>query len=319
VHAGLRKHLLNKILPGLFQKYKARFSRNDFYMVVVGGMSVERCANLSRASSRFLRDIFSEDIDIKCVFKKKVHTVDDESIQRVHEVRMDFLSDVVSEMKVHIGKMRFDEGVQVQVEIDDSLLASTLDKIQSIKVVGINIHYIEHQRRFETPILDTSLYTSVAPAHFEKFRSITHGKLPIPVSVNNGVAFATCDYCYYDTVRMFLDRIEYFKEKKSVFALMKFYRNVVKFMSLYVLRHKIKNLPDKLHKIYSEVHSALMKLDLIRIKKGFRRELSAAKYDEEFVSKIVNIMRDVLEAVDVEDIIRTTVKEIQLKYIDRGS
>lgn len=316
IHAQLRKFLLTNVLPRLFLKYKRAFSRHNFYMVVIGGMSVERCANLKRSSRRFIRDIFSEDIDIKCVFKKPVKNLEDDLVERVHKVRMDFLQDAIAEMKLRVARMKFDEGVMVQVELDDSLMASTVEKVRLAQVVGINIHYIENQRRVETPILDTTLYNSHSSGHYTNYKKIAKTKLPIPYVVYKDVPFATCDYCYYDTVRMFLDRVEYFREKKSMYGLMKFYRNVVKFMSLYVLRHRIKNLPPKLNKIYQDVHAALMNVDLVRIQSGFRKELSGIKYDEEFVSKVVTILKDVIDAVVVEDIIRSTVKELQMKYSD---
>lgn len=315
VHTQLRKYLLREILPGLFLKYKNKFARNHFYMVVIGGMSVERCANLSRTSRRFLRDVFSEDIDIKCVFKRPVASPDDPLVNKVHGIRMDFLGDVIAGLKLKIARMKFDEGVMVQVEIDDSLMASTVEKVKLSQVVGINIHYIENQRRFETPILDTTLYNSYSsPLYYDAYRMVAKTRMPIPYIAYKGINYSTCDYSYYETVRLFLDRIEYFREKKSMYGLMKFYRNVVKFMSLYVLRHRVKALPANLYKIYQEVHGALMNIDLVRIQNGFRKELSGIKYDQDFVVKITTILKEVIEAVEVEDIIRSTVKEIQMKY-----
>jgi hypothetical protein len=315
VHTEIRKYLMNVILPQLFKKYAKLFSKNKFYMVVIGGMSVERCANLSRPSRRFLRDIFSEDIDIKCVFLRNVKSLDDAYVLKVHKIRMDFIQDVIDSLKIQVAQIQFDEGVQVQAEIDDSLLASTVDKVRLSQVVGININYTENQRRFDTPILDTSLYNSLSsPLYFDKYKHMTNSKTPIPYVIHDGVPYATCNYCYYETVRLFLDRIEYFAEKKSMYALMKFYRNVVKFMSLYVMRHKINSLPPKLHKIYTEVHGVLKKIDLQRIQSGFRKELSGIKYEEEYVKKVVGILKEVIDAVKVEDIIRSTVKEIQMRY-----
>lgn len=315
IHAGLKKQLLGKILPGLFHKYAGRMNKAGCYMVVVGGMSVERCANLSKPARYFLRDVFSEDIDIKCVLRKghRVKEVDDVAVQAMHEVRMDFLQDVVAELKVHVSKIRFDDGVVVQVEIDDSLLNSGIEAVRVIKVVSVSISYTEGVRRLSTPIVDTGLYTNLVK-HYNKYSSVKGSEWPIPVVKYRGVPYASCNYTYYDTVRMFLERINYFKEKKSVYALIKFYRNVVKFMSLYVLRHKIKTLPKNLDDIYLRVHESLMKLDLVRIKKGMRRELSAMKYDDVFVEKIVTILREVIGALNVDQVIQATVKEIQLKY-----
>lgn len=316
-HRELKRGLIQDILPSVLKKYKSREQQLGCYFVIIGGEAVERCAQLSRTAQKFLATLAGEDCDIKLVFSTPVKTQDDPRIQKTHDMRMELLGDAVAGLRARVAQMALDDGVSVDIVLDDRLLTHPVEEVRRAQVISVCVHYIEGQNHFEVPILDTTFFHNLsAPDLYKKYSRMAHTNKPIPYITKHNVRYATCNYTYYDTVRMLLDRIEYFSEKRTMFGLMKFYRYVVKFMCLYVLRKRVTTLPKDLVKVYDNVHASLMQLDLVRIRNSFRSgAMTQAVYSDEEVSKVINILHDVLHSVEVEDIIRATVKEFETRYI----
>ena len=124
----------------------------------------------------------------------------------------------------------------------------------------------------------------------------------VPFNQVDGVKYATCEFVYHDTVRMLAERFEYFAEKRTVYALIKLYRHLLKFMSLYVLRNHVKGLPSTMRKIYKKVVQRLKTAAVLQ--KGLNnKEFRRLNYDESYVKQVNMAVKDVVRIGGVQDLI----------------
>ena len=298
VNTILKQHLLENILPKLFVKYNNQVAKYNAYLVVIGGLSVEMCARLNKDAQIFLKNVFSEDIDIKAVCKKN------SNISRISSIRHKFLLDVIKELEkfINVNKSRWDKTIILNVELDTSLMTHAAQAVKDAQVMNITIDYTESSYRTQFSILDTSLFTPKVH-HYNVYKSLVGGTLNVPYYTENNINFATCDYMMYDNCRMMIDRSRYLKEKRSMFAMLKFIKYVIKFMSLYILRNKISKLPSHLQEIYSKAYLVLKKLNTHRLKKGLK-DLYKIKYDEEYVDHIISVLDTLIKASKMKHIMK---------------
>ena len=300
----LKQHMLDVVLPKVLPKYNAKLKHHDAFMVIIGGVSVEMCARLDKNAAAFLKNVFSEDIDIKIVVNDE--KADSAALEKVHEVRMKFVDAVMRKLrrfiKEHTGE--WDRSMKINVILDDSLLNHQVQHVRDSKVVGIGIDYVETKYRVRYPLVDTSLYTHKTH-YYNMYRDMMKADERVPHYEVNGVTFASCEYMMFDNCRMLVERANYLKEKKSLFALMKFTKYVIKFMSLYVLRKQLKQLPKRLLVIYEDAYKTLRSINTFKLKNGFKKMYSV-KYDESYVNKVVSKLETLLRASNMKGLMKAS-------------
>jgi len=290
INTILKDHLLSNIFPKLFPKFNKMLAPYSAYMVVIGGVSVEMCAKLDKVAMTFLQNIFTDDVDIKIVIED-----DKVNLNDIHELRLLFIRKIIQELEIFVAK----HYLGIDVFVDTSLLDHKVEAVRNARVVSIAIANSEKS----ASLVDTTFYSKQSTPHYHVFKSIMHSKHHVPFYLVNRVAYATCEYMMFDTCRMLVDRANYLKETRSIFALMKFTKYVVKFMSLYVLRKKIKALPSNLSVIYDEAYATLQKLNMIKLRNNFNRKKSV-KYDSAVVEKHIKVLDSILKASNMRRLVK---------------
>lgn len=301
INQVLKKYLLDVVFPKSFKKYSDMlWKKHRSYMVIIGGVSVEMCARLDTTAQSFLKSVFSEDIDIKLVVANI-----NADYEAIHELRLKFVNDVIKRLSKYImsHKKEWDASIDINVHIDDALLNHKIDAVANARVVSIGVEYVEGKYHTIYPLVDTTFFTEASTPHFGVFQKIMKSKTPVPYYVANGVNYANCEYMMYDNCRMLVDRASYLKEKKSLFALMKFTKYIIKFMSLYVLRKKVEHLPTPLLEIYDEAYYVLKKINTFKLKNGFK-QMYSIKYDSKYVDMIVSRLETIIKASDMKSLIK---------------
>lgn len=301
----LKQHILETIFPKILPKYNKMLVQNhNAYIVVIGGVSVEMCARLDPTAQAFLKNVFSEDVDIKIVIKNKKA-----DLHGIHEIRMALLKDTMRRLRsfVNKAKLGWDESINTNIKLDTSLLNHKVESVRKGRIASINIEFSEGkiENKIAYPLLDTSFFAQINKPFFHDFQRFMKTDVPIPFYEVNGINFASCEYMLYDNCRMLVERANYLKEKQSLYALMKFIKLVIKFMSLYVLRKKIKKLPKELDNIYEDAYIILRRINIFKLKSGMRK-MHQIKYDMHYVDSIVSKLDTILKAYDMRSLIKAT-------------
>jgi hypothetical protein len=300
LHDKVRNDLIDKVLPQVFPTFLEKLKAHDTYPVVLGGTLVQRCAKRSARAHWFVRDLLTEDVDIKMVITRETTGVETDAIyKKLDVIRQDVIKEVVRKLKPFLAKLEND-GLSIETGINESLLKAR-------NVLSLEISYIEANdvtaRRVTLPLLDINFFSDTETTHYHKFRKLfPEIKLPIPYIKHKGVLYATCNYAYYDTVRMMVERLRYFQEKKTMFGLMKFSRYVLKFMCLHTL---LKSTPDmkiepKLKDIYSQVNDVLKTIDIAKLSFA---DAMKTQYNEQYITNIARLLTLVVHTTHIEELI----------------
>lgn len=308
VHDLLRTHLLDVVLPVTFKLLTTRLSPLECYPVLVGGALVQRCAKRSSDAYWFIRDVLSEDVDIKFVITRDIKSNEDPIIPLIDSVRREFLYDVIHRLNDYVKNLQ-SNGLVITVQENQYLLNSQIEVVKRTRVFEVEVNYIEMNgptsvRNTTMPMLDLGLYTSYSSPYYDKYRKLyPEVKLPIPTIKIKNVLYATCNYAYYDTVRMMVDRAKFFEEKRTMYALMKFSRYVLKFMCLYVMLHKkhIKNIDPKVIALYKKTHNILVSIDLAKLEDA--NKLRDRAYDTPYAVSIGKTLQQVVQVTQVSDLV----------------
>lgn len=300
INSILKEHMLTRILPDIFKEGNKELKKQGAYMVVVGGVSVEMCAQLDDTAQNFLKDVFSEDVDIKIVLQS-----DDANQELIHEVRMAYVRKMIRKLRSFVkrNKRKWDNTIDVKVILDETLLNHNLPTIRNARVVSVAVEYVESKKRITYPLIDTTFFDKSITPHFQIYKKVIKSQNIIPYYISNHVYYATCQYMMYDTCRMLIDRANYLKEKKTLFALMKFTKYVIKFMSLYVLRNQVKELPEELTKIYNDAHMTLLHINTIKLKQGFKN-MKNIKYDHIYIDQAVSRLDTIIRSSNMKQLIK---------------
>lgn len=300
LHDKVRNDLIDKVLPKVFPAFVEKLRPLDTYPVVLGGTLVQRCAKRNASAHWFVRDLLTEDVDIKMVINRATTGADTDPIyKKLHAIRMDVINAVTTSLKPYLKKLE-NEGLTIETGINESLLKAK-------NVLSMEVSYVEISnvtaRRVTLPLLDINFFSDTETTHFNKFRKLfPEVKLPIPYVKHRGVLYATCNYAYYDTVRMMVERLRYFQEKKTMFGLMKFSRYVLKFMCLHTL---LKSTPDmkiepKLKDIYIQVNEVLKTIDIAKLSFA---DAMKTQYNEQYITNIARILTLVVHTTHIEELI----------------
>lgn len=299
----LKQYVLESIFPKVLPKYnKMMLKEHNAYIVVIGGVSVEMCARLNPTAKQFLKNVFSEDVDIKIVVEDPKA-----DLVAIDQIRMALIRNVMKKLRKFVKEAHreWDKSITTTIKLDTSLLNHKVDTVRKGQIVSIAIEFNEGKYRTEYPLLDSSFFTPDGKPFFYDFQRMMKTEYPIPFYEVNGTSFASCEYMLYDNCRMLVERANYLKEKQTLYALMKFIKHVIKFMSLYVLRKKIKKLPKQLEKIYDDAYKILRRINTFKLKNGMK-QMQQIKYDGYYVDSIVSKLDTILQAYDMRSLIKAT-------------
>lgn len=269
LHGALIRSFIKYVLPPLV---KAATVPNKIYPVVVGGMDVERCLNLTRATRDFVRQLSVNDIDMKFI------CLDDasESLQATDAVRRALVASAFKASNSDLQKAVSAAGLEkakVAVRFETSsryadppypgeIINMVHDKVRQHKLVSTSVTYYnstDGSLLSKLSFLDTtvdgpdsirSMYTehaelfnkTIARAKLEQLFKFPKIKDIVPVEDYKGVLYASCKWVYTDTVRL-LDYYatlvatapkETMPPAQQKFMLKKFVKYLVKFAVLYI-------------------------------------------------------------------------------------
>jgi hypothetical protein len=310
IHEQMRQKLLHQILPSIFPNFVKRLKPLDAYPVIIGGTLVQRCAKRSAEASRIIEDLLTEDIDIKVVLKKEIADNNDPVIARIDAVRHEFIHQVIYGLDAYAREVSHDNpDIVVSVHESQKLMNTSLEFIAKIRVLEVKITYIESTRSMTLPILDMGLYTTYSVPHYSLYMNFNKNvKLPIPYVSVNKILYATCNYAYMDTIRMLVDRARYLEEKKTMYALIKFTRYVIKFMCLYVLieQKTIKDVDVNVREAYKRAHEILTNANLLNLDLSQQKKEAA---EEETVKQVGLLLSQVIQKVNIDDLVTYLYKQ----------
>jgi hypothetical protein len=305
IHEKMRQKLLHQIFPSIFPDFVKRLKPLDAYPVVIGGTLVQRCAKRSIEASRIIEDLLTEDIDVKVVLTRHIADNSDAVIPRIDAVRHEFIHQAIQGLEAYAKTIsRENPDIIMSVQESHKLLNISLESISRIRVLEIEITYIEASKSTTLPILDLGLYTTFSvPHHYSLYMDFNKSvKLPVPYVSVNKVLYATCNYAYIDTIRMLMDRAKYFEEKKTMYALMKFARYVVKFMCLYVLieQKSIKEVDASVREVYERAHDILKNTNLAKLDLKQQKKEEA---EEGTVKQVGAMLTQVIQKIKLEEFV----------------
>jgi hypothetical protein len=315
LHDSIRNVLITKILPKEFPGLVRALKPLYCYPVIIGGALIQRCAKRSALASWFIRDILSEDVDIKFVVRTHVESNDNSLIKRIDAERVAFRARIKKALEAHIAKFHNGETVLITVQENDAMMGISIEKVRRAMVRQLEITYVEAMsgiRRAVLPIMDMNIFTEYSMDHYWSYSDwvnsrTTRTKLvhPVPKFNLKGVLYATCEYAYYDTLRMCIDRMAYFNEKRTMYALTKLTRYIIKLMCLWSLR-KEANVDKDIMELYRRAHRVLSHIDGKKLQEGLLDPGATknVKYGSPEVTWVSSLLERVVKVTNVEELAR---------------
>lgn len=178
---SIRNLVINSILP----KYIKPFMKKQYYPVVIGGYDVMRCThNLLSIETSYT------DIDLAFVIVRSPTAA---ILKEVKIARKRLMMQVIN-----------DDQVQNQMGIHGVRLVLDESKSETHKARLVQLVLEIKQNRI--CLMDAPIFASDTIVHFTLYQKFfpknVHLRRPIPIFMYNGVPYATCNYLYYDTIRM---------------------------------------------------------------------------------------------------------------------
>lgn len=278
------KHsLTNEILPIVFKDYETELQSLKVKPVLVGGICVDKCVVKHKLAKTVLQLAQCDDIDVKLTFDSELCDASNNDMHNVFKLRDQLIRAILAKLTDKFIKNR-----RVEFRLDQNLLYHDKDSIKALGIVSIVLIHDNTTRH----ILDLSILDChKLPVQFKAIPFYTE---------KNGINYATCEFCYIDTVRMMLDRLDYIKTKPSMFAIMKFYRYVLKFMALYVVRNDIHpSLPDNLVQNYKNIHDKLAVLSQMKDIFG-TSQIKNITYDKAYLAQLQTLFTQTLKVTDAK-------------------
>lgn len=315
LHDSIRNTLITKILPKEFPRLVRALKPLSCYPVIIGGALVQRCAKRSAQASWFIRDILSEDVDIKFVVRAHVESNDIALIKRIDAERVALRSRIKKALEAHIAKAHNEEPVLITVQENDTMMEISIEKIKRAMVRQLEITYVEALSgisRAVLPIMDMNLFTDYSMDHYWSYLDWVNSRTartrlvhPVPKFNLKGVLYATCEYAYYDTLRMCIDRMAYFNEKRTMYALTKLTRYIIKLMCLWSLR-KEANIDKDTMDLYARAHRVLSHIDGKKLREGLHGPDATknVKYGSPEVKWVSSLLERVVKVTNVEELVR---------------
>lgn len=232
--------VLNYILYTSLPKYiSSHLSSPLYYPVVVGGFDVMRCVR----KTEFMEALMTSDIDLDFVIRPRHDKKREEFERAVKE------ADVARNLLAN--SLVADKSLQD--EIQKLMPGSNLMREQIADLSGKVVYrLILYHGEARYILMDISLFSSQNSKHFGEY--INPNPNPIPYILHKQVPFATCNYVYYDTLRMLSwSKAQLMEptltEKSILFYFSKLLKYVMKYSALHIA---LKGKSPKHAKLFKE-------------------------------------------------------------------
>lgn len=233
--------VLNYILYTSLPKYiSSHLSSPLYYPVVVGGFDVMRCVR----KTPFMEALMTSDIDLDFVIRPRHDKNRAEFEKAIKEA--DVARNLLANSLVADKPLQDD----IQKRMPGSRLMREQIADPSGKLVYRLILYHGESRYI---LMDISLFSSQNSKHFGEYLTTEHPN-PIPYILHKQIPFATCNYVYYDTLRMLSwSKAQLMEptltEKSILFYFGKLLKYVMKYSALHIA---LKGKSPKHAKLFKE-------------------------------------------------------------------
>jgi len=244
----------------LMVPYISKHITKDHYPVLIGGVNVTRCANLSERTRTLLGSLYANDIDIKYMIQGHVESLEDKRILAAHKNRMSFVNKFVKDKQV--AKVLLDvAGMEplcssIELVIVDFFDSDIVALKENMRVCIKTVFKWGDGKEYFKDLIDTAVWSDYSQEMILSYQYFfdTPLKVNVPFHMHKGVPFATCGWTYFDTLRLLIlcgeayqKAIKSGDEKQVRFTFMKYWKYLAKFAVLYVHINKIKTQdPDYL-------------------------------------------------------------------------
>lgn len=306
VHASLIRSFMKNVLPHYMKNYVLQNERivngkikNEILVcpLIVGGVNIQRCASLSPAASKLVKQMRVNDIDIKFLMGRNCTKY--KSIDEVDTMRREFISEIFSKnphLNMAIEKARLPPSIKVSFKTSyrfadplppDESVKQKHEKIRLHRLAYVDAVYFDSKSKKElgsARFMDTTLfgYEINADAYLKHVKAMKKEanysivdkqvdliKIPgIPIYIHRGIYYGSCMWNYLDTVRM----LDIYAEIVSDPSL-----NTNVKDQLYNLEHFVKYLA-KFIVMYIHINNTQSDERLIHLRKVFYKSHSLHKY-----------------------------------------
>ena len=272
--ARAHSKLINAFISSVLSKTMSKYIQPDvMYPVVVGGITLARCAERTQPAKNLIKKLKLNDIDIKFVITKELKDVDDGGyVDYADKQRRKFIKESLKHESVQyvMDKILKETGLRVSFELKtkyanapprSEILPSTVAKLYLMRVLSIEVRYIEDATNTELEklsFLDTAIFSNVTNAKYHYYPSVFAkgkytSKLVLPYVVKRGVPYATCGWAYIDTVEMLgtyaatvADKSAVAKPSDYKFRMKGFVKYLAKFIVMYIMINNTKDDSSKM-------------------------------------------------------------------------
>lgn len=290
IHDKLIKYLLDS---GMLARH-LKPGNSDFYPVIVGGVNVSRCAMLQPKAKKLLGQLSLHDIDIGFVIRQEITDNSHELVQMAHDARMKFLTALIYDDEFVRFVRGFAEQNNTFIWLSINMYQPIFEFIGKVRLVSLHAKYkLEDGSTVSRELIDTSILSNYAdksdllyPVYIG--RSLVN---PIPYFKQAGLPYATCNFIFFDTVRVLSENLGFLRDGTAdLRRQQKVIKYIAKFCIMYSQVKRLKGNTEfkKILAIYKEARQVMM-----------NKEISLPEYKGE-----VEKLKYALEK-------HTTLKEIQ--------
>lgn len=236
--------LLTKVLPRIIPLYTTA----DYAPFIIGGTAVTRCMSMYDETRVLLHNVFNKDIDIDFI----MFNSDDKTIKKANAAHAKFIKDIVASKEIQ----EFDKN---HPEFTMRVSEIFIPHKPSLKVKKLQLVY----DKVHIDAIDVVMYNQYDQQNF--YKTFFKTKYPILRQTDNNMLYASCEWIFYETVRMMYVYDNYLSSavedmpnlpsRKHVFK--KLVRYVLKFCALYVVMHEGEGFDQYKH-VYNHVKQLLV-------------------------------------------------------------
>lgn len=222
---------------GILKRQLSQFiGQGDIYPVIIGGTTVKRCTNSTQYEVPFT------DIDLKFVIAGKDTP---EKFKKALEMREMFFKNMMADSEMDTFKKTYNIDF-VLSKIDETIHG----RRQFLEVINFenNSKYV---------LIDTMILTENTFEYYHNYKNFLQPqKKPflkqIPFKIIDGIPYSTCNWTYFDTVRMLYSSKVSYEQNKASFFLNKYIKYLAKFIAMYSYINRTNN--KKLFNIFLKLN-----------------------------------------------------------------
>jgi hypothetical protein len=333
LHSSLIKSTIKDVLGDIMPKYSSKLVTP----IIIGGMNVLRCTNMTATARSLMNHLRINDIDIKFIIHQHLPESSDKLLLEVDRIRRNFLFDVVTHPKLQsiLNSMMLESNLTIKLN-QNTVFADNIfnikdpayyENVYNAKLINIQVSYTDNITNitkklafidttiYHNQIEDTQKYAKVFVK--AKYDALTKQGITIPMYTVNGVNFATCAWNYVDTVRMLDEYLNHLSEAvtiRNITFLMKYF---AKFIVMYVYINKLSDKSPKsreLKHIFEQSRKVVQQFANELVENGEKNEVDMkyvrlADFFKERLTKKTNLGQ-LLKAI-------TSTKSIEHNNVDK--